>query len=328
MTTRPRDGMRLHHRPRRGAAAARCARQRGVLRRDRRGRLGLARPHRRARPGRRRPRDRAPLARLRRPAQRRHRRRRRSDWILEIDADERITPAAARRDRGVPCRGARGRRHLRGALPRPVPGRQAGAVGEVPQVPAAPVPARRLPPRRAARGARGAVGVRARPGRSRATSSTCSPRQPARRRSATPGAYARLEAEQLSGPRLGRRPRARHRAAARRQVRLPAGRRRRLARRLARPGQDRARLLGRRARLDAAPAATTRRAPAPRHYAQARVRRGPVRLLAIASGDERRRPRAAGWLRAARAAGADVALVTDSPARGRRRPARARRSRG
>jgi hypothetical protein len=53
--------------------------------------------------------------------------------------------------------------------------------------------------------------------------------------------------------------------------------------------------------------------PAPRHYSQARVRRGPVRLVAIASG-ERRAARAAGWLTAAREAGADVALVTDSPA--------------
>jgi len=52
---------------------------------------------------------------------------------------------------------------------------------------------------------------------------------------------------------------------------------------------------------------------APRHYAKPRERRGPVRLLAIASG-ERQAVRAAGWLRAARAAGADVALVTDSPA--------------
>ncbi len=52
---------------------------------------------------------------------------------------------------------------------------------------------------------------------------------------------------------------------------------------------------------------------APRHYAKPRERRGPVRLLAIASG-ERDAVRAAGWLRAARAAGADVALVTDSPA--------------
>jgi hypothetical protein len=52
---------------------------------------------------------------------------------------------------------------------------------------------------------------------------------------------------------------------------------------------------------------------APRHYAKPRERRGPVRLLAIASG-EREAVRAAGWLRAARAAGADVALVTDSPA--------------
>ncbi|MEA2420586.1 MAG: hypothetical protein QOE60_2792 [Thermoleophilaceae bacterium] len=51
---------------------------------------------------------------------------------------------------------------------------------------------------------------------------------------------------------------------------------------------------------------------APRHYSQERVRRGPVRLLAIAGGPEGA-TRAAGWLRAARAAGADVALVTDTP---------------
>jgi Glycosyl transferase family 2 len=54
-------------------------------------------------------------------------------------------------------------------------------------------------------------------------------------------------------------------------------------------------------------------APAPRHHAKPRERRGSVRLLAIATGRERS-ARAAGWLRAARAAGADVALVTDSPA--------------
>jgi hypothetical protein len=53
--------------------------------------------------------------------------------------------------------------------------------------------------------------------------------------------------------------------------------------------------------------------PAAGHYAQERVRRGSVRLLAIAAGSDRA-ARAAGWLRAARAAGADVALVTDSPA--------------
>jgi hypothetical protein len=53
--------------------------------------------------------------------------------------------------------------------------------------------------------------------------------------------------------------------------------------------------------------------PAPGHYAQERVRSGSVRLLAIAAGRDRA-ARAAGWLRAARAAGADVALVTDSPA--------------
>jgi hypothetical protein len=53
--------------------------------------------------------------------------------------------------------------------------------------------------------------------------------------------------------------------------------------------------------------------PAAAHYSQARVRRGPVRLLAIASGAEGA-ARATGWLRAARAAGADVALVTDAPA--------------
>jgi Glycosyl transferase family 2 len=53
--------------------------------------------------------------------------------------------------------------------------------------------------------------------------------------------------------------------------------------------------------------------PAPAHYAQERVRRGPVRLLAIASGSENAAS-AAGWLGAARDAGADVTLVTDSPA--------------
>ena len=54
--------------------------------------------------------------------------------------------------------------------------------------------------------------------------------------------------------------------------------------------------------------------PPPSHYSQVRDRRGPVRLLAIAAG-EHGAARAAGWLRAARAAGADVALVTDAPPR-------------
>jgi hypothetical protein len=53
-------------------------------------------------------------------------------------------------------------------------------------------------------------------------------------------------------------------------------------------------------------------ASAPAHYAKPRERRGSVRLLAIASGPERT-ARAAGWLSAAREAGADVALVTDAP---------------
>lgn len=51
---------------------------------------------------------------------------------------------------------------------------------------------------------------------------------------------------------------------------------------------------------------------APTHYAKPRDRRGSVRLLAIASGADRT-ARAAAWLSAARAAGADVALVTDAP---------------
>ncbi len=53
-------------------------------------------------------------------------------------------------------------------------------------------------------------------------------------------------------------------------------------------------------------------AAAPVHYAKPRERRGSVRLLAIASGPDRA-ARAAGWLSAAREAGADVALVTDAP---------------
>jgi glycosyl transferase family 2 len=60
-------------------------------------------------------------------------------------------------------------------------------------------------------------------------------------------------------------------------------------------------------------------APAPGHYAQARVRRGPVRLLAIASGFESTM-RASLWLMGARTAGADVALVTDSPPNAGRGP--------
>jgi hypothetical protein len=52
--------------------------------------------------------------------------------------------------------------------------------------------------------------------------------------------------------------------------------------------------------------------PAPSHYSQDRVRRGPVRLVAIASGSEST-VRATRWLMGAQAAGADVALVTDHP---------------
>ena len=52
--------------------------------------------------------------------------------------------------------------------------------------------------------------------------------------------------------------------------------------------------------------------PAPSHYSQERVRRGPVRLLAIASGFDST-IRATRWLMGAHAAGADVALVTDCP---------------
>jgi hypothetical protein len=51
---------------------------------------------------------------------------------------------------------------------------------------------------------------------------------------------------------------------------------------------------------------------APVHYAQARVRGGPVRLLVIACGDHDRLG-VARWLMGAHAAGADVGLVTDSP---------------
>jgi hypothetical protein len=51
---------------------------------------------------------------------------------------------------------------------------------------------------------------------------------------------------------------------------------------------------------------------APAHYAKPRERRGSVRLLAIASGREHT-ANAAAWLGGALAAGADVALVTDSP---------------
>jgi glycosyltransferase involved in cell wall biosynthesis len=65
-------------------------------------------------------------------------------------------------------------------------------------------------------------------------------------------------------------------------------------------------LLGRRRRGDGASASG--------HYSQRRERGGPVRLLAIAAGDEGA-VRAADWLRGAGAAGADVALVTDASAR-------------
>jgi len=57
---------------------------------------------------------------------------------------------------------------------------------------------------------------------------------------------------------------------------------------------------------DSAPAA-------PAHYAKPRERRGSVRLLVIAGGDHDRLA-VARWLMDAQAAGADVGLVTDSPA--------------
>jgi glycosyltransferase involved in cell wall biosynthesis len=52
--------------------------------------------------------------------------------------------------------------------------------------------------------------------------------------------------------------------------------------------------------------------PAPRHFSKVRERRGSVRLLAVAAGGDAA-ARAADWLRSAREAGADVSLVTDSP---------------
>jgi (heptosyl)LPS beta-1,4-glucosyltransferase len=52
--------------------------------------------------------------------------------------------------------------------------------------------------------------------------------------------------------------------------------------------------------------------PASSHHGQERVRRGPVRLLAIASGLDST-VRATRWLMGAHTAGADVALVTDCP---------------
>jgi hypothetical protein len=63
--------------------------------------------------------------------------------------------------------------------------------------------------------------------------------------------------------------------------------------------------------------------PAPSHYSQERVRRGPVRLVAIASGFEST-IRADRWLMGAQAAGADVALVTDHPPDAGRGPLRVR----
>ena len=280
--------VRLHHRPRRGAAAARGARQRGVLRRGRGRRLGLARPHRRARPGRRRPRRRAPLARLRRPAQRRHRRHR------ARTGSSRSTPTSGSRRGCAPrSRPSSPRRPTEvdicaRALPRPV-ARRAGSG------PSAKYPKYRLrlfrrgalPPRRAASRSTRACGRSGAPGRSRATSSTCSRTTP---REALRDAwrYARLEAEQLRGPVSGGRPGPRHRRCAR----PPSS-----CYRLVVDGgwRDGWRGLAK-ISLDCAADALVwvlrpRRRPAPaapRHYAKPRERRGPVRLLAIASGAERR----------------------------------------
>jgi glycosyltransferase involved in cell wall biosynthesis len=52
--------------------------------------------------------------------------------------------------------------------------------------------------------------------------------------------------------------------------------------------------------------------PAQKHFSKVRERRGSVRILALAAG-EKSAAKAAGWLLAAREAGADVSLVTDSP---------------
>jgi glycosyltransferase involved in cell wall biosynthesis len=56
----------------------------------------------------------------------------------------------------------------------------------------------------------------------------------------------------------------------------------------------------------------TQDGPAQKHFSKVRERRGSVRLLALAAG-EQSAAKAAGWLLAAREAGADVSLVTDSP---------------
>ena len=139
----------------------RRARQRRVLRRADRRRLRLARPHRGDRRGGRCPGDPQPVAGLRRPAQRGDRAgqrgldpggRRRRARHAGAAAGDRGVPLADVPDGvdicGVPCRG-------------PAAGRPPGALGEVPQVPAAAVPAGPLLARRGRGGARGPVGLQA-----------------------------------------------------------------------------------------------------------------------------------------------------------------------
>ena len=298
--------MRLHHRPRRGGAAARGARQRGVLRRGRRRRLGVARPHRRAGPGGGRAGDRAPLAGLRRPAQRRARQR--HQRLGPRGRRRRARHArAARGDRGVPRRSRR-----TGVDICAVPCRDLFMGGRL--GPSAKYPKYRLRLFRRgayrhdeqAGGARGPVGVRAHLGvrgrpraRARGHAAGGDPRR--RRR------YARLEAEpaERTDPAAARVRGIVVRPAA--QVRLPAGGGRRLARRLARPGQDRARLLGGRARVGARLRGDASRRAGAGHYSQERVRgagrcgcwrspaasQGAARAARLAAG--RARPPAPTW---------------------------------
>ena len=250
------------------------------------------------------------------------------DWILEIDADERVTPALRDEILGVPRRPGR-RGPVRAAAARAVPRRVARPGGQVPELPPAPVPPRRLPPRRgAASSTRGwsprsgaAAGRRARAPAGRRLG-----RGAARHVAVRAAGCRRRPRSAARSPTPARSSHARRRSSRYRLV-VDGGWRDGLAG-LVRIG---ARLPLRRARDRRAgcSAARPRRLPGrptgTEHFGRDGGRPGrcgsspspPASVTASA---------ALAWLEAARAAGADVALITDATAGGAR-AIRARRLR-